>query len=82
MLEMLGNTSPHSQALWLQIREGGAQGRGKRKPAERTGYCLRNEASVFQGTGSKTFHMQRATGRKNLINRNEPSDESVAKMLA
>ena len=53
MLEMLGNTSPHSQALWLQIREGGAQGRGKRKPAERTGYCLGNEASVFQGTGKQ-----------------------------
>ena len=29
-----------------------------------------------------TFHMQRATGRKNLTNRNEPSDETVAKMLS
>ena len=36
----------------------------------------------FKAQGSKTFHMQKATGRKNLINRNEPSDESVAKMLA
>ena len=36
----------------------------------------------FKAQGSKAFHMQRATGRKNLTNRNESSDESVAKMLA
>lgn len=66
MLEMLGNTSPHSQALWLQIREGGAQGRGKRKPAERTGHCLRNEASVFQGTGKQDISYAKGNRQEEL----------------